>query len=154
VHDAEEFRYLVLAAQREGARLIGQELKPLGVTTAQGEVLRVLQDHQPLTLNGLGELLVCETGTSPSRLVDRLCAAGLVDRRPAVHDRRHIELTLTAEGRDVADRIADIEQRFYQRIRDRAQGDDLHLVNTYLRAFVGDLPTGRALARRIQLEQP
>ncbi|WP_433199405.1 MarR family winged helix-turn-helix transcriptional regulator [Nocardia sp. CA-107356] len=154
MHDAEEFRYLVLAAQREGARLTGQGLKPLGVTTAQGEVLRVLQDHQPLTLSGLGELLVCETGTSPSRLVDRLCASGLVDRRPAVHDRRHIELTLTPEGRDVADRIADIEQRFYQRIRDSAQGDDLHLVNSCLRAFVGDLPAGRALARRIELEQP
>ncbi|WP_330250259.1 MarR family transcriptional regulator [Nocardia sp. NBC_00565] len=153
MHDAEEFRYLVLAAQREGARLIGLELKPLGVTTAQGEVLRVLQDHQPLTLNGLGELLVCETGTSPSRLVDRLCAAGLVNRQPGVLDRRHIELTLTPEGREVAERIADIEQRFYQRIRDSAQGGDLQHVNDYLRAFVGELPTGRALARRIRLEQ-
>ncbi|WP_220447339.1 MarR family winged helix-turn-helix transcriptional regulator [Nonomuraea deserti] len=91
----EEFRYLVLAAQREGNRLLGQALKPLGITTSQAEVIRVLQDRQPLTLNGLGDLLVCETGNSPSRLVERLVTAGLVHRETSPHDRRHIELILT-----------------------------------------------------------
>lgn len=43
----EEFRYLALAVQREGARLIGRALEPLGITTAQGEVIRVLQNHRP-----------------------------------------------------------------------------------------------------------
>jgi MarR family transcriptional regulator, organic hydroperoxide resistance regulator len=145
---AEEFRYLVLAAQREGNRLLGQALKPLGVTTAQGEVIRVLQERQPLTLNGLGELLVCETGTSPSRLVDRLVAVGLVTRRPAEHDRRHIELSLTPDGVGVGRRIAEIEEEFYRSVDAMAQRNELDQINTFLRIFVGDLPAGQALARR------
>lgn len=56
-------------------RLLAADLRPLGVTPSQAEVLRVLADHQPLTLIGLGELLICETGGSPSRLVDRLVVA-------------------------------------------------------------------------------
>jgi len=53
---------LVLAIQREGNRLLAAELKPLGITPSQAEVLRVLRDYGPLTLNALGGLLVCETG--------------------------------------------------------------------------------------------
>ena len=52
-------------------------LRPLGVTPAQAEVLQVLADRQPLTLTGLGELLVSESGTNPSRLTGRLVTAGL-----------------------------------------------------------------------------
>lgn len=62
---AEELRFLILAVQREGNRVLGQALKPLGVTASQAEVLRVLQDRQPLTLSGLGSLLVCEAATAP-----------------------------------------------------------------------------------------
>lgn len=144
----EEFRYLVLAAQREGNRLLGHELKPLGVTTSQAEVLRVLQDRPPLTLSGLGELLVCESGNSPSRLVDRLVTAGLVHREVSAHDRRHIELSLTAEGAALASRIKEIEEGLYRLIE--AQGENLAPVNDFLRAFVADFPAGQALARRSQ----
>jgi hypothetical protein len=57
---AEELRYLILAIQREGNRLLAAELRPLGVTPSQAEVLRVLRDHGPLTLSALGGLLVAE----------------------------------------------------------------------------------------------
>ena len=72
----EELRYLILAAQREGNRLFADVLRPLHLTPSQAEVLRVLQDHEPLSLIALGDLLVCETG-SPSRLVQGLVFAVL-----------------------------------------------------------------------------
>ena len=81
VHPAEELRYLILAAQREGNRAFARRLRPLGLTPSQAEVLRLLDERQPLSLTGLGELLVCESGTNPSRLVDRLVTTGLVRRR-------------------------------------------------------------------------
>ncbi|WP_049561535.1 MarR family winged helix-turn-helix transcriptional regulator [Nonomuraea sp. SBT364] len=145
---AEELRYLILAAQREGNRLLGQALRPLGITPSQAEVIRVLQQRGPLTLNGLGELLVCESGTSPSRLVDRLVAAGLVKRDVAAHDRRHIELSLTAEGAGLNQEIIEIEEDLYRSLDAAAEGHDLEQLFGFLRAFVGDLPAGQALARR------
>lgn len=146
---AEEFRYLVLAAQREGNRLLGHALKPLGITTSQAEVIRILHDRQPLTLNGLGKLLVCESGTSPSRLVDRLVAAGAIRRASTEHDRRHIELRLTEQGEHLAEEIIQIEERLYQMIDTLIDGPGLDQVNAFLRAFVRDFPAGQALARRI-----
>jgi DNA-binding MarR family transcriptional regulator len=146
---AEEFRYLVLAAQREGNRLLGQALKPLGITTSQAEVISILRERQPLTLTGLGELLVCESGSSPSRLVDRLVAAGLIHRTPAEHDRRHIDLRLTDRGEQLAAEIIQIEEQLYQMIDALAEGSGLDQINTFLRAFVRDYPAGQALIRRI-----
>jgi DNA-binding MarR family transcriptional regulator len=150
---AEELRFLILAAQREGNRLLGQALKPLGITSSQAEVLRILEEHQPLTLTGLGELLICESGNNPSRLVDRLTSVGLVDRQVSALDRRHIELSLTEEGRHLARKVAGIEEDLYRSIDAAAGGHDVQQVTGFLRAFVAGLPAGQALARRIAIEK-
>jgi DNA-binding MarR family transcriptional regulator len=152
VRPAEELRYLILAAQREGNRLLAQALRPLGITPSQAEVIRILQDRRLLTLNGLGDLLVCESGNSPSRLVDRLTSAGLVDRQVSAHDRRHVEVTLTEEGLRLAGQIAAIEEGLYESIDAASEGRDLDQITGFLRAFVADLPAGQALARRITTE--
>jgi MarR family transcriptional regulator, organic hydroperoxide resistance regulator len=145
---AEEVRYLILAAQREGNRQLAQALRPLGVTPSQAEVLRLLADRQPLTLTGLGELLVCESGTNPSRLVDRLVSAGLVERTEARHDRRHVELALTESGRATARRIARVEDRLYQSIDAAGAHRDVDEVIAFLRALVADQSSGIAVSRR------
>ncbi len=145
---AEELRYLILAVQREGNRLLAAELRPLGVTPSQAEVLRVLADYQPLTMTGLGELLVCETGGSPSRLVDRLVITGLVDRGAGATDRRRVTLTLTADGERLASRIAEVEERLYETIDGLTTGTPVTEALTLLRAFAGAFPAGQAVVRR------
>lgn len=147
---AEEIRYLILAAQREGNRRLARALRPLGITPSQAEVLRLLAERQPLTLSGLGELLVCESGNNPSRLVDRLVGAGLVRRVEAVQDRRHVELTLTAVGRQLAGRVGQIEEELYQFIDEAAEGCDLEAVSAFLRVLVSDQPSGLAMSRRTE----
>jgi DNA-binding MarR family transcriptional regulator len=144
---AEQLRYLVLAAQLEGRRQLAHALRPLGLTPSQAEVLRVLADHAPLSLNGLGELLVCESGTSPSRLVDRVVARGLVDRRPGTGDGRAVELTLTDEGRRLAGEVAIIEEQMYRAI-DELSGPDVGVVVAFLAAYVAGSPAGDAYRRR------
>jgi len=145
---AEELRYLVLAAELEGKRLLAQQLRPLGLTPSQAEVLRVLADNAPLSLNGLGSLLVCESGSSPSRLVDRIVARGLVDRRPGATDGRTVELTLTPEGERLSLEVAAIEEAMYATI-DAIAGPDIGVTLDFLRTFIDGSPSGRALTRRI-----
>jgi DNA-binding MarR family transcriptional regulator len=149
---AEELRYLVLAAELEGKRLLAQQLRPLGLTPSQAEVLRVLADHAPLSLNGLGSLLVCESGSSPSRLVDRIVARGLVDRRPGATDGRAVELTLTPEGQRLSLEVAALEEAMYATI-DALAGPDIGVTLDFLRAFIDGSPSGQALARRIALSE-
>lgn len=124
MHAAEELRYLILAAQREGNRLLTQALRPLGLTPAQAEAIRSLSDHQPLTLNGLGELLVCDSGQSPSRIVDRLVTKGLVERQPSTKDRRAVELTLTHEGTHLAKHVHHAEEGLHAAINAALGGQD------------------------------
>src|SRR5499425_1477081 len=108
----EELRYLILAAQREGNRLFAEALRPLRLTPSQAEVLRVLQDREPLSLIALGDLLVCETG-SPSRLVQGLVEDDLVERLPSATDKRMVTLTLSNLGREMAAKVGALESQFY-----------------------------------------
>lgn len=148
----EEFRYLVLAAQREGNRLFTEALRPLELTPSQAEVLRVLQDHQPLSLIALGNLLVCESG-SPSRLVNGLVEAGLIRRVPSAINGRMVTLTLTEKGEEVAAQVRTMEAVLYKSFSTALEGVSLSEGLALLWRFVQGRPAGDALARRIEWRQ-
>ena len=144
----EELRYLILALQREGNRQFAADLRPLGLTPAQAEALRVLAEYQPLTLGGLGELLVCESGTNPSRIVDRLVTAELVRREPEPTDRRQVELSLTSKGKTVAKQVAAVEARLHATLETLIGDQPTEPALTLLRSVAAHFPAGQALARR------
>src|SRR3954454_15609452 len=88
-------------------------MRPLGLTGPQADALSVLAQAGPLALKELGDLLIAEAG-HPSRLVDRLVDAGLVERRAADDDRRRIVLSLTPRGRRVERRVAATHEQMLQ----------------------------------------
>jgi MarR family transcriptional regulator, organic hydroperoxide resistance regulator len=149
MEQVEEIRYLFLAVQREGNRFFAERLATLALTPSQAEVLRVLQDHQPLSLMGLGELLVCETG-SPSRLVNGLVEAGFVERTTVPTDRRMVTLALTEKGQAMAEQVQAIEAEMNQVIQgvlETASGAVPEMM-ALLWKFIAGRPAGDALARR------
>jgi DNA-binding MarR family transcriptional regulator len=99
-----ELGLLIKAGQRDFERRANEAMRPLGLTGAQADAITVIGQAGPLSLKELGELLIAEAG-HPSRLVDRLVDAGLVERRPAEDDRRRIVLSLTARGQRIEKRI-------------------------------------------------
>ncbi|MEL6527326.1 MAG: MarR family transcriptional regulator, partial [Chloroflexota bacterium] len=111
----EEIRYLILAIQREGNRNFSEALRPLDLTPAQAEVIRILSEIQPTTLLNLGEHLVCESG-SPSRLINRMVKNGLVEKQPSPNDGRAILLSLTAQGEDALEHLDVIETALHSSI--------------------------------------
>ena len=143
----EELRYLLLAVQREGNRMLAEALRPLDLTPSQAEVLRVLQERQPLSLIALGDLLVCEHG-SPSRLVNGLVEAGLVERTPSLINGRMVTLTLTARGQERAEQVKSVEAAMYELIDKTLPDVSIPDLNALLWRFVKGRPTGNALARR------
>src|SRR5205085_9792814 len=76
---------LIKAGQRDFERRANESVRPLGLTGAQADAITVVGQAGPLSLKELGELLIAEAG-HPSRLVDRLVEAGLVERRAAEDD--------------------------------------------------------------------
>jgi DNA-binding MarR family transcriptional regulator len=138
-------RYLILAAQREGARLMAARLRQVELNTAQEEVLEVISRHGPLTLAELGRLLVCEAA-SPSRLVDGLVRRGYVDRRRGVGDKRVVMLTLTPAGEQAVEATLRIGVRAH--IAERLTTQQIEQTTDLLARLVADTPSGVAVATR------
>jgi DNA-binding MarR family transcriptional regulator len=151
---AEQVRYLILAAQREGNRHLMALLSEIDLTPAQSEALRIIADHGPLALKELGDMLVCDSGTSPSRIVDRLVTAGLVQRDASEHDRRQIRLTVTSQGDDRAARVRRIEDQLYDAIDNTLNADDLEALVHVLLMLTQGSAARAALEKRLAAEQP
>ncbi|NNC12552.1 MarR family transcriptional regulator [Planctomonas sp. JC2975] len=153
MRSAEQVRFLVLAAQREGNRQLTLALAQLGLTPAQSEALRILDDHGPLSLKQLGDMLVCDTGASPSRIVDRLVTAGLVQRDAGEHDRRQIRLSITALGTEKSAQVGAIEDAMYDAIDGAMNADDTQTLLRILRALTNGSPAGTAFGNRLAAEE-
>jgi len=149
VRSVEPFRYLVLAAQREGNRLLAELLRPLGLSPSQAEVLRVLTDEPGLSLQQLGRRLVCEAG-SPSRLVDGLVRAELLTRIPDDTDRRSVRLHLTDAGHTAARAVTHREAELYALLERALDPATLAAANRALERVVAGTTAGDALAIRQQ----
>ena len=144
----EELRYLILAAQREGARTLSDLLAPLGATPAQAEALRCLKDARvPLTLHALGGRLVCEGG-SPSRLVSTLVDRGWVERTENPANRREVLLRLTAEGEALELKVRMLETSIYSWIGETLSAADQQLVITALRQLITGSSSAASISRR------
>ena len=94
-----------------------------GVSLVQLRALTVLHERPDASLAELARGVGGSVSTT-SRLVDRLVAAGLADRRPSPASRRSVSLRLTPAGEDLLDR--------YDRLR-----------LTELRAALGEVPGDR-----------
>jgi DNA-binding MarR family transcriptional regulator len=68
--------------------------------------LKALDPDHPLAMSQLAGVLGCDN-SNVTGIVDRLEYRGLVERRPADHDRRVKLLALTDEGRALRDSLAE-----------------------------------------------
>src|SRR3954464_4408376 len=87
-----------------------QKARLHGQTRAQWAVLLKLERHEGLKQSDLADDLDIQPITL-TRLVDRLCDNGLIERRPDPNDRRAKRLYLTPAARPLLDRIdAQVEE--------------------------------------------
>ncbi|TFB90460.1 MarR family transcriptional regulator [Cryobacterium algoricola] len=150
MRQAELIRYAILAAQRDGNLWFARELRARALTPSQAEVLRVIgDDPNGVGLVDLGRLLVCESGTNPSRLVDRLVAAGLVQRLHSRADRRRLVLTLTSAGEEAERFVRGVEARMYAQIDAACGGAGGESLVSVLLSLSAGQSAGSALERRL-----
>ena len=95
-----DFLVLLYDVARQMRTRADQRARARGMTRAQWMILKRLDRQPGLTQNELAGIVEVEPITI-ARLVDRLEARGLVERRPAAHDRRIRHLFLTDEGRQL-----------------------------------------------------
>jgi DNA-binding MarR family transcriptional regulator len=107
-----------------------------GVTFAQFCILdHVAARGGRLELSDLHGLLSVEKSTT-TRMVGPLVKRGLVKREKSGHDSRAIELTLTARGRDVHDKVWKCVTGFIDDVLQRIPGDRRNNVLDALGVFI------------------
>jgi DNA-binding MarR family transcriptional regulator len=79
-----------------------QELRGIGLSIPQFDLLSAVWEDEGASQQDIAERLYVTKG-NVSGLVDRLAAAGLIERRSLPNDRRSYALHLTAQGRDVVE---------------------------------------------------
>lgn len=103
--------FALYGASRLLTRVYRPLLEPLGLTYPQYLAMLVLweadRDGQTLTVNALGERLLLDSGTL-TPLLKRLDADGLVSRTRSAKDERVVELAVTAKGRALRMRAAEV----------------------------------------------
>ena len=99
--DADRVWFRLIRLQARMMAAIGRQLKELGLSIPQCDVLTTLTEREGLSQQELAERLYVTKGNI-SGLVDRLVTAGLVERRSIEGDRRSHAIYLTAHGRRLA----------------------------------------------------
>lgn len=134
----------VTALMRAQQILLGRAqsiLKPFKLTFARYEVLALLSfsREERMRMNKASALLQVHP-TSVTNAVDRLNAAGLVERHPHESDRRAILLVLTKEGREVARQATEAlnTELFQQTGLEKEEVEDLNRILTNFRRRSGD----------------
>jgi MarR family transcriptional regulator for hemolysin len=102
-----EFAFLVNDVARLLRTYADQQARQFGMTRAQWAVLARLEQCEGLKQSELADVLDLQPITL-TRLVDRLCANGLLERRADPSDRRAKRLYLTPAARPLMDRLAEI----------------------------------------------
>jgi MarR family transcriptional regulator, organic hydroperoxide resistance regulator len=145
-----EFALSAKALQRELERGSNELMKPLGLTGPQADALVVIGQAGPIALKDLGRLLIAEAG-HPSRLVDRLVEAGLVERQTAKADRRRVELKLTPAGRRLARRVEKVRQELFDASRPQVDEKRLTAATAVFEQLLEGTQAGELIERRRRL---
>jgi MarR family transcriptional regulator, transcriptional regulator for hemolysin len=103
----------------DAARLLrtcaDQEARHFGMTRAQWAVLFRLERAQGLKQSELADLLEVQPITL-TRLIDRLCDNGLIERRSDPNDRRAKRLFLTPAAKPVLERLTAVTEEMMARV--------------------------------------
>jgi DNA-binding MarR family transcriptional regulator len=106
-----------------------------GVSVANWVVLRILFDHDSLSLNALVSLVGVDQGAL-SRMVERLMARGLVIRKESPKNRREVAISLTTEGRKLVPKLAreadENDRAFFEQLPKRQQQEFRAILKTLL----------------------
>lgn len=116
---SDEFRvnYLIHDTSRVRRLLFDQEMRPYGVTHVQWTTLAQLSRSKTgamaqadlAALLGVGKVAV-------SRMIDRMVANDLVERRPDKNDRRVNLIHITPKAEDILDRMTEVSRRINRQL--------------------------------------
>ena len=105
---------------------VSKELKEFGITEPQYNVLRTLKEAngKPATVQDILEKMV-QRSSNVTRIVDKLIAKGLVDRKECPSNRRKVDITLTPSGFKFLKKLDKKVEALHQPLMKNLSGEEL-----------------------------
>jgi len=122
-------RLIRLEARMQAA--VGDRLRMIGVSIPQCDVLTTLTEQEGVNQQELAKRLYVTKGNI-SGLLDRLEAAGFVERRSLVSDRRQYSIHLTEAGRAMAEKALAVQRTWLASTLGRLQETELDALEAQL----------------------
>ena len=122
-------RLIRLEARMQAA--VGDRLRTIGVSIPQCDVLTTLSEQEGVNQQELAKRLYVTKGNI-SGLLDRLEAAGFVERRSLASDRRQYSIHLTDAGRATAEKAIAAQHRWLASTLGRLDDADLDAFESHL----------------------
>jgi DNA-binding MarR family transcriptional regulator len=122
-------RLIRLEARMQAA--VGDRLRMIGVSIPQCDVLTTLSEQEGVNQQELAKRLYVTKGNI-SGLLDRLEAAGFVERRSLASDRRQYSIHLTDSGRAMAEKAITVQQRWLASTLGRLGDAELDALEAHL----------------------
>jgi DNA-binding MarR family transcriptional regulator len=116
--------FRIIRLNRRASNAVAAELRTLGLSIPQFDLLSTLTEREGLSQQELAERLYVTKG-NVSGLLDRMVEAGLVERRSIPGDRRSNALHLTPKGRDLADQGIAAQRSYVMRTLGTLPAQDL-----------------------------
>ncbi len=149
-HPHRDLAFLINDVGRMLRTYADQEVRRFGMTRAQWAVLKRLELNQGLKQSELAEMLDLQPITL-TRLVDRLCDSGLIERRADPNDRRAKRLFLTPAAQPLMDRLDALGHDLMESILTGVAPEQTDAALTYLGGLKENLR--RLLQERTETEK-
>lgn len=108
----------ILYTQYFRGQRIQQVMKPYGLTTQQYNILRILRGQRPnpANVNLLIERMM-DKMSNASRLVDKLCSKGYVQKTVNPVDKRNADIVITDSGLELLEELEPLMQAHINQLR-------------------------------------
>lgn len=137
---SEHLCFALYGASRAMMGAYTEHLEALGITYAQYLVMVTLWEKDGERVSGIGQRLFLDSATL-TPLLKRLEARGLVSRRRSKEDERVVELFLTAAGKRLERRTADMPEAVFCKTQMAVR--DLVALRDTLQALTRNLHAGK-----------
>ena len=130
--------YLLAAASEKASAEFHTEVRNRGFKVPEWRVLACLHDGDGAMITSLTAYAMVEQSRL-TRIIDRMCARGLVERRTDDADKRRVRVFLTDEGKTASDSLVDLARAHETNLLGALEDTDAARIKLVLQALLDRL---------------
>jgi MarR family transcriptional regulator, organic hydroperoxide resistance regulator len=127
----EAWCFRMAALSRKISRTYNVECSDYGITATQSFVILDLLDHDGSSVKDIAFRIQLDS-PAVTGVIDRLLKEKLVQRIEDPSDRRSLQIFLTPNGRNLAEELIPMSERFNRNIQEGFDPDEVDLFQKYL----------------------